>query len=315
MTWKVLITGLGNIGFKYDLDEDKDVVLTHARAFSLHKGFSLVGGVDPDPNNRDQFAAAYDVPVFDSLSSAVKEIDADVVVIASPTQRHFENFQELAACCKPRLVLMEKPASYTLQQAREMMEIGTRHSIPVLLNLIRRTDPSVVEVKSKIENGEISLPCKGVVWYSKGLIHNACHFVDLLSWWLGLPEKIEVLAPGSKINEFDSEPDLRISFSDSVVYFIAKNNEEFSYYNIELLAENGRLNFGNGSMPVTWQPRNKAGAGLEADCEVIKDELHRYQFNIADDVDRFLRDQSTLLPSLEEHVEIMKLVYEITDVG
>ena len=312
MIWKVLLIGLGDIGFKYDLDEPEDVIQTHARAFSLHEKFTLVGGVDPNKKNRDHFQKIYDVCTFETISEAFEKSASDVVVIASPTKFHFENLREIVSHSKPRLILMEKPATYTMEQAQNMIEISSEYSVPILINVVRRTELSVLEIKSRIDKNEIKLPCKGVVWYSKGLIHNACHFIDLLSWWLGKPEKIEVLDKGRKINEFDIEPDLRIQFSDSVIYFIAKNNEEYSYYNIELLAQNGRLTFGSGDIPIGWQAKAKENVGLEAFNEEINNELYQYQFNVVNDIERFLNKQSALLPSLEDHIETMKLVYEIT---
>ncbi len=311
MNWKVLILGLGNIGFRYDLDEPDFKVLTHARAFDRHPDFKLVGGVDPVPSNRKRFQRAYDVAAFGTIADALIKTEADVVVVATPTILHLENLREIVSFSKPRLVLMEKPAAYCLEQAVEMIQISKENALPILINLVRRTDPSVMEIRSRIEAQEIKLPCKGVVWYSKGLIHNACHFIDLLSFWLGQPRNLSLLEAGRKINDFDSEPDLRIEFSDSTIYFLAKNNEEFSYYNIELLAQNGRLNFGSGDVPISWQGRSEINPGLDTPQSEIENELHQYQLNVVNNIGRFLSNQASLLPSLEEHVETLKLVFEI----
>lgn len=312
MTWKVLLIGLGDIGFKYDLKEPENIIQTHARAFGLHDKFEIIGGIDPSDENREKFQRVYGVCTFETITSAFKAITADVVVIASPTKFHLENLKEVLSCYKPLVILMEKPAVYTKEQAQKMVDISSEFSVPILINLVRRADSSVIEIMKRINNGIIRLPCKGVVWYSKGLIHNACHFIDLLSFWLGKPTKIEILNAGRKINDFDIEPDLRIQFSDSIIYFIAKNNEEFSYYNIELLAENGRLTFGSGDIPISWQAKSNNNMGLESTLTEIKNELYQYQFNVVNDIERFLNNQSILLPTLEAHVEIMNLVYEIT---
>jgi predicted dehydrogenase len=311
LIWEVLLIGLGDIGFKYDLEEPENIVQTHARAFGLHDKFEVVGGVDPSDSNKELFQRAYGISTFKTIISAFETIKADVVVISSPTNFHLENLQEVLSCYKPRVILMEKPAVYTKQQAQKMADISSAFSVPILINLVRRTDPSVTEIMQKINNGLIELPCKGVVWYSKGLVHNACHFIDLLSLWLGKPKKIDVLNKGRKINDFDSEPDLRVQFLDSIIYFIAKNNEEFSYYNIELLAENGRLNFGSGDIKISWQTKSKNNLGLESSMHEIKNELYQYQLNVVNDVERFLNKQSILLPTLEAHIETMSLVYDI----
>ena len=49
MAFNVLIIGLGQIGMGYDFDLDQDkYVYSHAAAFSQHKDFNIVGGVDID---------------------------------------------------------------------------------------------------------------------------------------------------------------------------------------------------------------------------------------------------------------------------
>ena len=314
MTWKVLLIGLGDIGFKYDLKEPKNIVQTHARAFDLHDKFELVGGIDPSVENREKFEKLYGICTFKNIISAFEAIIADVVVIASPTKFHLENLKEVLSCCKPQVILMEKPAAYLKEEAQEMSKMSLKFCVPILINLVRRVDPSVTEIMKKINNGLIELPCKGVVWYSKGLIHNACHFIDLLTLWLGKPKKIEILDIGRKINDFDCEPDLCVHFCNSSVYFLAKNNEEFSYYNIELLAKNGKLNFGNGDVPISWQAKSKINSGLEPELYKIINDLHQYQLNIVNDIERFLNDQSILIPTLEAHIETMDLVYETTSI-
>ena len=311
MTWKVLLVGLGSIGFKYDLKNPKNIVQTHARAFDLHDKFKMVGGVDPLKANKEQFQKAYRIPTFKTITCAFESVKADVVVIASPTQNHLENLLEVLSCIKPRVILLEKPAAYTKEQVQKMVDISAEFSVPILINFVRRTDYSVTEIMKRINSGIIKLPCKGVVWYSKGFIHNACHFIDLLSLWLGTPKKIEVLDAGKKVNNFDSEPDLRIQFSDSIIYFIAKSNDEIAYYNIELLAKNGKLNFGSRDDLINWQSRSKTNAGLDPTLHKIKNELYKYQLNVVNDIERFLNGQSSLLPTLETHLQDMYLVYEI----
>lgn len=313
MTWKVLIIGLGNIGYKYDLNKPENIVQTHARAFNLDSDFQLVGGVDPDTENRDEFHEIYSVQSFDNITQACETTDPDIVVIASPTNYHLDNMKEVLSCCKPAAIIMEKPASYTKDHAQQMIDISTESSVPVFVNLIRRTDPSVQEIKVLIENGEIMTPCKGVVWYSKGLIHNACHFIDLLSWWLGAPTKIVIIESGRQINEWDIEADLRICFGNSPVYFLVKKSEEFTYYNIELLAQNGRLTMGTGNVGVSWQEKSKNNAGLDPKIREIKNELFQYQLNAAKDIGLYLKDKKSLMPTLAEHVETQSSIFELTE--
>ena len=313
MTWKVLLVGLGNIGCKYDLDKPDNIIQTHARAFSLHADFQLIGGVDPNKKNRDEFEDRYSIRSFNTITDVYKNLLADVVVIASPTSCHLDNLKEVLSCSTPDVILMEKPASYTKDQAQQMIALSNNALVPVFVNLIRRIDPSVQKIKSFIDNGIIKMPCKGVVWYSKGLIHNACHFIDLLSWWLGAPNNVEIIDVGRQVNEWDLELDLKIRFADSTVYFLAKKTEEFNYYNIELLARNGRLTIEGGNVGVFWQAKSKNSTSLEASIYEINNELYQYQLNVANDLSCFLNKNKSLMPSLGEHVKTLNFVYNLVE--
>lgn len=43
---KVMIIGLGNIAYKYDLNLPNDYILSHLRAFEQHLKFKVIGVVD-----------------------------------------------------------------------------------------------------------------------------------------------------------------------------------------------------------------------------------------------------------------------------
>lgn len=72
MSIGVLIVGLGQIGMGYDFELDpKDYVYSHARAFSLHPEFHLVGGVDPDEKQRHGFVIGYRSAAFVDVETAL----------------------------------------------------------------------------------------------------------------------------------------------------------------------------------------------------------------------------------------------------
>ena len=298
MTWKVLLIGLGNIGFKYDINDSNNFIRTHAKAFNVHDRFQIVGGVDPELSNRKLFNEIFGVRIFENITQALGEVQADVIVIASPTEYHLDNIIEVLANSRPKVILLEKPVAYTKKSSNRILEFSEKYSVPILINFIRRTDPSFQQVKSKIDSGLIKIPCKGVVWYSKGLIHNACHFIDLLSWWLGDIEAIDLIDTGRQINEWDYEPDLRIKFGGSEIFFLAKKQEEFIYYSIDLLMANGRLYFSCSNEPIIWQNKSDNDIGLDSYCLKIDNELDQYQYNVANDISMFLDKKESYLPML-----------------
>ena len=60
MNHSVALIGLGAIGMLYDLKlPESEYVLCHARAFSQHPDFKLIGSVEPEAMLRKKFSEIY----------------------------------------------------------------------------------------------------------------------------------------------------------------------------------------------------------------------------------------------------------------
>ena len=134
------------------------------------------------------------------------------------------------------------------------MRPATKTGTKLFVNYMRRSDSGSVELKRRIESGEISSPIKGVAWYSKGFLHNGSHLFNLMEFWLGEFEQAKVLNPGHFLNNQDSEPDVLVEFERGEVVFLAGWEEAFSHCTIELLSPSGRLRYDQGGGLIAWQP-------------------------------------------------------------
>ena len=288
MTYSVVIVGLGRIGMGYDLDLDRgQFALSHARAFTEHDGFELVGGVDPDPAKRLAFEASYKRSAYPSVDTALPELSPDVVVIAVPTNAHAPLLQDILEHTAPRAILCEKPIAYDVMEARTMLKACDERDVKLFVNYMRRSEPGAIEVKSRIETDRIAAPLKGLAWYSKGFLHNGSHFFNLLTFWLGPWIDAELISAGRHWDANDPEPDVLVRFTRGTVVFMAAREEEFSYYAIELLGTNGRLRYDRGGETIEWTRR--ADEVLDSGCrelvrtpELLDNDMDRYQWHVAD---------------------------------
>jgi predicted dehydrogenase len=288
VSFSVILAGLGQIGMGYDkaLDPAR-FVTTHARAFSQHPEFHLVAGVDANPDLRREFEAGYECRSYPGIDSALQSHAADVVAIALPTRFHDKALEQVLAHSRPLAVLCEKPLAHDAAGAASMVRSCDERGVPLYVNYMRRSDPGVVEVKRRLDAGLIATPVKGRVWYTKGWLHNASHFFNLLEYWLGPMNAFKVLQTRQAADENLADLDVWVAFERGEITFLAAWEEAFSHFEIELFSLNGRLRYGSETCHINWQATqaNERFAGytaLAGEVEEIPTMRERYQFQVAD---------------------------------
>lgn len=298
-SFTAIVVGLGQIGQGYDLDSsDGTHVTTHASGFYFHPGFSLVAGVDPDPAQRARFEQKYAVPAYQSLADVPEALRADVVSIAVPTPHHEDALAETLKY-SPRAILCEKPIAVTAAQAERMVAAARSAGSVLLVNYMRRFEPGVLELRARIADGEFGEIFKGVVGYSKGLVNNGSHFVDLLTFLLGTVTESEILSSGRRWGGVDPEPDAKLRFGAAEVYFLAAREECYSLAEFELFGTRGRIAYRKGGASIQYwktadDPDFPGYTVLDAEAIEIRGDFMRYQWHVADHLHRHLLDGTPL---------------------
>lgn len=300
MTLGVVVVGLGQIGMVSDLSLDPGAhIYTHARAFHQHPAFELLAGVDGNAQRRAEFAQAYGRPVYATVSEALREFDPVVVAIAVPTEAHLAVLEKVLALRKPSAILCEKPLSYKLDEASSIETLCAKAGTPLYVNYIRRADPAVREIKTRLEAGHIALPLKGVAWYSKGLFNNGSHFFDLLQFWLGELHAFNVVQTGRNWGA-DPEPDFLATFAGGQIQFLAAREEDYSHYTVELVSPSGRLRYDLGGSRVLWQASIPSVTSpgytvLDPIEQEIPNDLEKIQWYVANELAEALNGRPSVI--------------------
>lgn len=301
MTYKVVLIGLGQISMGYDLNsKDSDLILTHAKAYSLHPEFILVGGVDPKFELCEKFKQNYGANSSTDLAKIVSETQPDVVVIASPTEQHYDCMQQVLQHSNPSLILCEKPLSYKLDEARNMISCCKKNNCKLYVNYPRRTEPGVNFVKKLITEKKIEFPIKGTGWYTKGLLHNGSHFTNLLEYWLGPIIEARVNRSAPEMTNRDWEPDIQLVFNSGVVYLQSVTGTAYSHHEIQLLAGNGCLRYEQGGTKITWQEvvqdnQIEGYSVLNSEYQIIETQSNKLLWHVTNEVSNGLSGKPTSL--------------------
>ena len=312
-----VVIGLGKIGMGYDMHlPNSDYVMSHVRALRYHRNFRLLAAVDPDPKLRQDFTALTGQPAYVRIEDLLAQHRPEVVIVSSPTSSHKTVLDTVLDCYHPRAILCEKPLAVNAEDGKWMVTACRDAGVPLFVNFIRRADPGVQEARRRILDGNIRGPFKGMVWYSKGLLHNGSHFVDLLSYWLGPIRSFRLIATGRSIGKNDAEPDFQLNYEMGTVIFCAVREEDFSHYTVEIVARNGRMRYERGG-ELLWQgvedDANLAGyRRLTATSEALANDSNKYQLHVAEQLSRALRGESHALCDGEQAAGTMAWLEELT---
>lgn len=250
MTARIGVVGVGNIG------------TAHARNLARVVSGSRVSAVyDTDRQRAAAVAGELDAAVADSPEQLIARTDVDGVVIASPD--HLHAAQALACIAARKPALCEKPLSPDLDDAVAVMRaevaVGTRL---VTLGFMRRFDPGYVELRGRIEAGEIGEPLlvrnihrnrevPRTQTTAVSLTNSAVHEIDVSRWLLGTEyESVQVVSGKPSPHAGDSLRDpilvLLRTTSGVIVEIELFGNSRFGYeVRCEVVASEGTLDMGD----------------------------------------------------------------------
>lgn len=212
MTVRFAVMGYGRIGER------------HARllADGLVAGASLAGIVDIDGDARDR-ASARGLKVYGSPDELLRNVEADVFSVCTPSGSHSEHTIALAGCKKH--VVVEKPMALTLEQADEMIEACDTNGVRLFVVKQNRFNAPIVALKQALEDGwfgRVSLAtvrvrwCRDQSYYDQApwrgtweldggvLANQASHHIDILEWLMGPVESVAAMS-ATRLVEIETE--------------------------------------------------------------------------------------------------------------
>lgn len=116
----------------------------HAKMYSQMSDVNLVGVFDVDHQKASTVAAQFGTRAFDDLSSLLNAVDA--VSIATTTKSHYD--VAAAALQAGVHVLIEKPITETIDQARLLIDLAERKGLKIQVGHIERFNPAILALES-----------------------------------------------------------------------------------------------------------------------------------------------------------------------
>lgn len=117
-------------------------------ASGLTQQCEVVGVYDADTKRAAEIAAKFNTPDEPDMDALIKRSDA--VVIAVPTVYHYEIAKK--AIEQGKHVLLEKPMTETVEQAKELVELAEKKGLILQVGHVERFNGAVLELGKVVEN-------------------------------------------------------------------------------------------------------------------------------------------------------------------
>ncbi len=256
----VVIGAGGSIGgLKSDKLDNLDTfnVLTHCHALSSRSPkVSLVAVSDINKDKLNSVCKKWCTKGYLDYKEMLDKEKPNIVVVATPTETHYEVLIDIAnSVNKPKAVIAEKPFCNDMKQAKSIVELYQNLNLPIAVDYIRRYDTTVQNVKKDIENGILGKIQNCRILYTRGLIRDASHAIDICRFLFG-EYKCGRIDRDTFINDYSDndltyKADLEFELCNNV-NLTPIDGRCFDLFEIDIIGTKGRIKFVEHGLEVQY---------------------------------------------------------------
>lgn len=136
----VAVIGVGSMGYN------------HARIYSDLEGVNLVGISDKNKDNLEK-AKRFCKNTYEDYNEMIKKEKIDIISVVVPTLFHKK--VAIDVMNEGINILLEKPIASTIEEAKEIIECAKKNNVKLTIGHIERFNPAIIELKNKIQKGEL----------------------------------------------------------------------------------------------------------------------------------------------------------------
>lgn len=218
------IIGCGNIAGNYDLNKKLNGVYTHASAFNKNKFYNPIACIDTNHKKHKIFKKKWKFKFSSNNMNILNTLKNDLIIICTPTNTHNEVLRKiLITKNKPKVVLCEKPLTYSYKSALNIIKLFKKKKIFLAVNFHRRYDKTIINIKKNIEKKIYGDFKAGYAIYNGGIYNTGSHLIDLLLFFF---KKFRVTYVDKNLN--NKKTDYPISFIAQI---------EKNYFNVMTIKE------------------------------------------------------------------------------
>ena len=243
MTYRAAIIGCGKIGSEFADDPRITDIYTHAGAYTACPHTDLVAVCDSDGDKVRKCGERWGVRHrFQDIHKMIKETQPEIISICTPDSTHHAVICEAMKHRCIRAIYAEKPLALSLVDAREILDLAKTRNVILAVNYFRRYAPTIQNLRKEI----IEQKCIGEIqtvscYYTKGILHNGTHLLDLARYIIG--DVVSVQGFHNRCSDTrDFTLDAYIRFENGASGYIHGCDEkQFDICEMDIVGSSGRI--------------------------------------------------------------------------
>lgn len=251
MKFNVGLIGLGKIGASYDVHTSGPTTMTHLNAIIKDGRFNLSFAYDPCKSTCDAIKQYYGIQNVFHRFTDVRDanLQADLLVVACPTNAHLESIELSLQFLKPKIILCEKPLAGSLTDGYRIAKLCRENRIDIVTNFMRRSLPLFAEIKEKII-GQFPSKQDVIVKYSGCFRNNGSHFIDLMTYFYGEPVGL-VSSLVEKNDQFQLKARAVVGHKCAICTYIPLISASVVDHEVEIMSDKFKIVIGRAGRDIT----------------------------------------------------------------
>lgn len=244
----------------------------HCRCYKEHPESELVAICDLNQALADSVAAQFGVKAYYDLDTMLEAEKLDIISVATGGIENGSHHREpvMKAIAAGKDVLVEKPISNSLEEARQMVQFAKEKGVRLACNLNHRFTPAAKKAKQWMANGDIGNPLfvnmkltignpnESSPWIHLRALHP--HSFDVMRYFAGEVRRVQAFltkAPGRTVW---STASINLEFASGAVGHLLGSYDMFGIHPIEaceVAGDQGRFVLDNVYESLTYYPHRQ----------------------------------------------------------
>ena len=166
----------------------------------------------------------------------------DLVSICTPAPSHF-SLLEVVLRHEIKGVLIEKPLAQDLESAKAMLALNSGLGTKVAVNYIRRYPPVYRQAIADVQNGHLGNIQHVNILYTKGILNNGTHVLDLLRAFWGDPTYVKLVSAGPS-PAADPTLSAAVGFTEGFeARLTGVDGDAYNIFEMDIVGTEGRMIF------------------------------------------------------------------------